>query len=117
MALNGRILIEKLPNRSNPMFVQPLAISTTPARPIGALRTAALAALLMAAAPAAQGALPVFKLYVDAPGPYRVSFEDLATAGLQNKNLPIAGLSVTNEGHAIPVWVEDGGDEVFGPGD
>ncbi len=71
--------------------------------------------LLLAATPAA-GVTPAFKLFVEAPGPYRVSYEDLQTAGLE-KAQPSARLALFNEGHPAPVWVEDGGDGVFGPGD
>ncbi len=71
--------------------------------------------LLLAATPAA-GVTPAFKLLVENPGPYRVSYEDLQTAGLE-KAQPSANLGLFNEGHPTPVWVEDGGDGAFGPGD
>ncbi len=83
----------------------------------GTLRKWALAAFLLASGPSAEAGFPVFKLYVAAPGPYRVSFEDLAAAGLRDEGFPSTGLGLTNNGHAVPVWVEDGGDGVFGPGD
>ncbi len=85
------------------------------ARPLRALRISVAAALLLAV-PASAGSLPAFKLFVEAPGPYRVSFEQLAAAGLE-EGLPSAGLGLFHDGHPAPLWVEDGGDGVFGPGD
>ncbi len=76
----------------------------------------AVASPVAAESPAVAEA-PAFKLYIEAPGPYRVSFEDLTAVGLGSEGLPSAGLGVTNEGHPVPVWVEDGGDGIFGPGD
>ncbi len=76
-----------------------------------------IVALLPASAPAAADSLPIFKLYIAAPGPYRVSFEELAAAGLDGAGMPSAGLGLFHDGHPAPVWVEDGGDGVFGPGD
>ncbi len=83
------------------------------------LRCLAVFAALLAAAvpPASSSSLPVFKLFIEAPGPYKVSFEDLVAAGLEGESLPSANLGVTNEGHPVPIWVEDGGDGAFGPGD
>ncbi len=88
-------------------------------RRLGVLRSAAFAALIwIASSPlAAESGPPVFKLYVAAAGPYKVSFEQLARAGLASDALPSAELGLTHRGHPVPVWVEDGGDGVFGPGD
>lgn len=77
----------------------------------------ALLVLLSGTAPLVAAALPAFKLYVERPGAYRVSFEDLVAAGLDADGLPSAGLGVSCGGESVPVWVEDGGDGVFGPGD
>ncbi len=76
-----------------------------------------LLVLTCLAPPAAASELPVFKLYVAAAGAYRVSFEDLAAAGLEAGAIPSSGAGLTHRGHPVPVWVEDGGDGVFGPGD
>ncbi len=84
--------------------------------PKGALR-ALLPSLLLAVTPAAADNLPVFKIFIDTPGPYRVSFEDLEGAGLKQPGLPSEGLGLFHKGHPFPVWVEDGGDGIFGPGD
>jgi Peptidase family C25 len=74
---------------------------------------AALAAVL---APAAAAALPAFKIAVEEDAAYRVRFADLAAAGLGG-SLPSAGLGLTCAGVPVPLWVEDGGDGTFGPGD
>ena len=76
-----------------------------------------MAVITLLPATAAAGTSPVFKLFIAAPGPYRVSFEELAAAGLPDQGLPSAGLGLFHEGHPEPVWVEDGGDGTFGPGD
>ncbi len=85
-----------------------------------------LAVLLLAAAmpaPAQPPELPrtatgaTFKIYVTETAAYRVRFEDLSDAGLERQDLPSAGIGVTHQGHPVPVWVEDGGDGIFGPGD
>ncbi len=91
-----------------------------------ALLAALLAAVtLPAAAAAATGpaatAPPIFKIYLERQGVYRLGFDDLAAAGLAGP--PAAdppashGLGLEVAGHPVPVWVEDGGDGLFGPGD
>ena len=63
---------------------------------------------------------PVFKIAVTESGVYRVSYEDLAAAGLPPGSLSSAGLALRNRGIPVPVWIEDGQDGVigqFGPGD
>ncbi len=69
------------------------------------------------AEPHPAGPLPVFKIYLEEPGVYRVGFDDLAAAGLDGPGLPSSGLGLTQAGEPVPVWVEDGGDGVFGAGD
>jgi hypothetical protein len=85
---------------------------------------AALAALLTASAFAAvpatasaDSAPPVFKIAVEEDAAYRVRFEDLAVAGLAAAGLPTASMGLTCAGAPVPIWVEDGGDGAFGPGD
>jgi hypothetical protein len=72
----------------------------------GALATAA-----HAATPA-----PRFRIELSQPGVYKVAYEDLARGGAVSP-LPSAGLGLSNQGHPVPVWVRDGGDGTFGPGD
>jgi hypothetical protein len=59
---------------------------------------------------------PVFKIYVEHTGVYEVSFERLEAAGLADA-IPTAGIGLANRGEPVPVWIEDGGDGVFGAGD
>ncbi len=68
-----------------------------------------------AAAPTA-AAPTAFKVYVELGGVYRVSWEDLAAAGLA-ANTPSGHLAMTHRGEAVPIFVADGGDGRFGPGD
>ncbi|HEX6900180.1 MAG TPA: C25 family cysteine peptidase [Thermoanaerobaculia bacterium] len=76
-----------------------------------------LAAVLAALpAPAAADAFPVFKIAVEETAAYRVRFEDLAAAGLAGP-LPSIGMGLACAGAPVPLWVEDGGDGTFGPGD
>jgi hypothetical protein len=60
---------------------------------------------------------PAFRVTVVEEGVYRVTFEDLAGAGLKAKSLSAARLGLTNRGEPVPLWVQDGGDGRFGPGD
>ncbi|MEP7008852.1 MAG: C25 family cysteine peptidase [Acidobacteriota bacterium] len=77
---------------------------------------AAFMALLAPAAATAAVARPTFKIAVEETAAYRVRFEDLASAGL-GRRLPSGGLVLTCAGLPVPLWVEDGGDGTFGPGD
>ena len=73
--------------------------------------------VLLLAAPASAGEeSPVFKLYIEHTGVYEVAYEDLAETGYGGTP-ESARIGLTNLGEAVPVWVEDGGDGVFGPGD
>ncbi|MCH9646968.1 MAG: hypothetical protein K0U98_01950 [Deltaproteobacteria bacterium] len=58
-----------------------------------------------------------FKIFLQAPGMYEVTFEDLQRAGLKESALPSRTLSLSHRGEEIPVWVQDGGDDLFGAGD
>lgn len=74
--------------------------------------TATAAPLLWASGPA-----PSFKISVADFGVYRVTFEDLVAAGLPATGLPPGGLELSHLGQEVPIWVEDSGDGLFGPGD
>jgi hypothetical protein len=74
----------------------------------------ALAATISAAS--AADASPVFKIYVEHTGVYEVSFERLSEIGLGG-SMPTASIGLRNFGRPVPVWIEDGGDGRFGPGD
>src|SRR5687768_14235154 len=77
-------------------------------------------ALAVAAAPAPatapSGAHQRFRIEVRDDGVYAVSYEALAKAGLAGEPAS-ASLVVRNRGAVVPLWVEDGGDGRFGPGD
>jgi hypothetical protein len=64
----------------------------------------------------AVGAEPSFKVYIEHTGVYELSFERLVESGLPGP-LPSAGIGLRNFGAPVAVWVEDGGDGRFGPGD
>ena len=59
---------------------------------------------------------PVFKIYVEHDSVYEVPYERLVEAGLGGP-MPTATIGLRNLGEPVPVWVEDGGDGVFGPHD
>ena len=64
--------------------------------------------------------LPVLRLATAAPGVYRVSYEALVQAGVPAvpaQALPSTGLHLSNHGMPVPIWIEDGHDGSFGPGD
>jgi hypothetical protein len=74
------------------------------------------------AAPAARAARrapagPAFRIALKDEGVYRVNYEDLKAAGLKAKSLASRRLGLSNRGEAVPLWVEDGGDGLLGPGD
>ena len=106
--------------------IRPRLDRPTALRPSGGAGASMLTALLLAAAMPATAERPelplegtgvAFKIYVTETAIYRVRFEDLSAAGLEDKDLPSAGIGVTHQDHPVPVWVEDGGDGAFGPGD
>ena len=59
---------------------------------------------------------PAFKIYVEHAGVYEVSFERLVESGLGGP-LPSAAIGLRNFGSPVAVWVSDGDDGLFGPGD
>jgi hypothetical protein len=71
----------------------------------------------LAAAAVAQAPPPVFKLLVEEPGVYRVSYEDLVAAGLDRQGIASEGLALTDPAGPVPIWMEDGGDGAFDAGD
>jgi hypothetical protein len=80
------------------------------------LTIAAVAATAWTAGAPPADAEPVFKVYVEHGGVYEVTFEGLVDAGLGG-SLASAGIGLRNFGEPVPVWLEDGDDGVFGPGD
>ena len=76
-----------------------------------------LVALSPALAAAQSAPVPQVRLYLEEPGVYRVTWDELAAAGFGGKPRPSARIGLESFGTAIPVEVEDGGDGKFGPGD
>lgn len=58
-----------------------------------------------------------FKFYIEESGVYAVTYDDLVQVGLNFRAVPSKDLGMTNQGEPLPIWVEDGGDGIFGPGD
>ena len=57
-----------------------------------------------------------FQIYIEHTGVYEISFDRLVEAGLEG--IPAsASIGLRNFDSPVPVWVEDGGDGIFGPGD
>lgn len=57
------------------------------------------------------------KLFVRDAGVYGIGFEQLVAAGLPDEALPSSGLGLRHRDEWTPLWVDDGGDGLFGPGD
>jgi len=57
------------------------------------------------------------KLYIEDSGVYAIEFDDLVQDGFLSGTLPSEGIGMTSRSQAVPLWVEDGGDGVFGKGD
>jgi len=70
----------------------------------------------MAAGVAGAAPCPTFRFGLEEPGIYRVDHADLAAAGLGGE-LPSAELALAENGRPVPIWIDDGGDGRFGPGD
>lgn len=70
---------------------------------------------LMATAPS--GDLPMLKIFTHEPGVYKVHFEELNLNHDANRPLQSSRIGLFNEGKPVPIWLEDGGDGTFGPGD
>lgn len=74
------------------------------------------AAALCAALPASGDGPPAFKISIREGGVYGVTYAELAAAGLTGEPAS-QDLALANRGEPVPLWVEDGGDGRFGPGD
>ncbi len=89
---------------------------------------APLAGLLLAApaAPPSVAQSPsacAFTVLVDRSGIHKLSFEELRAAAeaedppVALARLPSGNLQLSHLGQTLPIWIEDGGDGLFGPGD
>ncbi len=70
-----------------------------------------------AAKPAEEADRPAVKIFLSEPGVYRVSYAELVAAGWPASELASARLHLSHRAAAVPIFVEDGGDGRFGPGD
>ncbi|MEM7349344.1 MAG: C25 family cysteine peptidase [Acidobacteriota bacterium] len=62
-------------------------------------------------------ARPAVKILLEDSGVYRVGYDDLVAIGFDDWRSPSHRLGLECDGEPVPIWVEDGGDDVFGPGD
>jgi len=60
---------------------------------------------------------PAFKIETRVPGVYRVTYEELTIEGAEPGPWRTSKLALANRGDAVPIWIDDGGDKQFGPGD
>ena len=81
------------------------------------IRLLAFVTLATLAQAVAASPTPVFKVFIEEAGVYSVSHEELVAAGLEAVELDSALVGMSCQGEAVPVWIEDGGDGRFGPGD
>jgi hypothetical protein len=81
------------------------------------IRLLALVAMAALASAAAASPAPVLKVFVEEEGVYSLTHEELVAAGLEPVELDSALVGLSNQGEAVPIWIEDGGDGRFGPGD
>ncbi|MCK5378358.1 MAG: hypothetical protein KAJ78_03095 [Acidobacteria bacterium] len=58
-----------------------------------------------------------FKIYIIDAGVYRITYEDLQEAGLKAGTIDSEDLALSHRGEEVPIWVADGDDGRFGPGD
>jgi hypothetical protein len=106
-AIGNGIGIGCLRDRYTPWVVKTVRTSLT-------LICTALVSMAMTAR--AVNAEPAFKIYVEHTGVYEVTFERLVESGLGGP-LPSAAIGLRNFGAPVALWVSDGGDGLFGPGD
>ena len=91
-------------------------------QPAAYLRTGAVYVVLLGALTSsvlASDTLPILKLFVEEDGAYSIFFEDLGfeDPGVGEDRITSDATGLTVTGKAVPIWIEDGGDGFFGPGD
>jgi hypothetical protein len=59
----------------------------------------------------------LFKVSIEDSGVYSLTNEELVAAGLEPVEIDSALVGLSNQGEAVPIWINDGGDGRFGPGD
>ncbi len=83
--------------------------------------SSALSAPVLRSVPSARYLLDTtLNFKVDQTGIYRVTYEQLTSAGLNLRNVPITKITLTNQGRIVPVFVQNSSDKKlngkFGPG-
>ncbi len=58
-----------------------------------------------------------YKIFVKRDGIYKITYEDLKSAGIDLKGVKASRLRIKNNGVEIPIYVYSGGDGVFNEGD
>ena len=94
-----------------------LALAMGAAPPVALADSGVAAPSTPAAAPDAAAPRPAVKIFLSHPGIYRVTFEDLVAAGWPGRALASPRLVLRRGATTVPIWVEDGGDGLFGAGD
>ncbi|MDA8016756.1 MAG: C25 family cysteine peptidase [Thermoanaerobaculia bacterium] len=60
---------------------------------------------------------PAFKIKIDRDGAYRIDFSDLRAIGYDGPGFPTERLGLTTSGRPVALWLHDGDDGSFDPGD
>jgi len=58
-----------------------------------------------------------YKIFVRKDGIYKITYEDLKSAGIDLKGVQASKLRIKNNGREIPIYVYSGGDGIFNEGD
>lgn len=72
---------------------------------------------LVAATSSPESSAASVRFYVQEPGVYRMTYDELRELGFLTLPAPSAELAVTHRDEGVPIRVVDGGDGMFGPGD
>jgi hypothetical protein len=81
------------------------------------IRLLLIVTMALLAGDAAAAPTPEVKVYIEETGVYSLSHEELVDAGLEPGELDSSLIGMRNQGERVPIWIEDGGDGSFGPGD
>lgn len=81
------------------------------------IRPLLIVTMALLAGTAAATPTPEFKVFIEETGVYSLSHEELVDAGLEPGELDSSLIGMRNQGERVPIWIEDGGDGSFGPGD
>ncbi len=73
--------------------------------------------MLTASASGRSAELPCFRILLEDEGIYAIAYEELRAAGLPAAEIDSDRLALRHRDTPKPLWIEDGGDGRFGPGD